>query len=157
MMCMYMHICMCICGIYVDIHVHERNCFILKKLQHSALSLFCTPENIAENAWTDFHEIFNKGRTWDKQRSVTFLGCCYAVNPLNPGSLFLFPGMVFVSNVMEKRVSGFSWNFHDTSRTSQEIIIETVSGLPRLFHGLTSRHHSVSVGNITVKWMSRFS
>ena len=31
------------------------------------------------------------------------------VNPLNPGLIFLFPGSVSVSNVMEKkRVNGFS-------------------------------------------------
>ena len=31
-----------------------------------------------------------------------------SIKPLNPGSIFLFPGFVFVSNIMEKRVNGFS-------------------------------------------------
>ena len=31
-----------------------------------------------------------------------------AINPLNPGSIYLFPGSVFISNIMEKRVNGFS-------------------------------------------------
>ena len=30
------------------------------------------------------------------------------VNPLNPGSIYLFPGYVFVCNIIEKRVNGFS-------------------------------------------------
>ena len=30
-----------------------------------------------------------------------------AVNPLNPGLIFLFPELVFVSIVMEKRENGF--------------------------------------------------
>ena len=30
------------------------------------------------------------------------------VNPLDPGSIYLFPGSVFVCNVMEKQVNGFS-------------------------------------------------
>ena len=30
------------------------------------------------------------------------------VNPLNPGSIYLFLGSVFVCNIMEKRVNGFS-------------------------------------------------
>ena len=42
---MYMHMC-AIWGIYVCIHVHERKCFILEELQHSALFLFCTPKTI---------------------------------------------------------------------------------------------------------------
>ena len=44
-MYMYMHMC-AIWGIYVDINVHERKCFILEDLQHSALFLFCTPKTI---------------------------------------------------------------------------------------------------------------
>ena len=31
-----------------------------------------------------------------------------AVNPLNPGLIYLFPGSVFVCNIMEKMVNGFS-------------------------------------------------
>ena len=61
------------------------------------------------------------------------------VNPLNPGSIYLIPGSVFVCNIMEKRVNGFSWKFNETSGATQEIITETVSYLPRLFHGLPSR------------------
>ena len=44
-----------------------------------------------------------------------------AVNSLNPGSIFLFPGSVFVSNIIEKLVNGFSCNFHEMSDTMQEI------------------------------------
>ena len=29
------------------------------------------------------------------------------VNPLNPGSIYLFPGSVFDCNIMEKRVNEF--------------------------------------------------
>ena len=43
------------------------------------------------------------------------------INPLNPGSIYLFPGSVFVCNIMEKRANGFSWNFDETSGTTQEI------------------------------------
>ena len=42
---MYMHMC-AIWGIYVGIHMHERKCFILEELQHSALFLFCAPKTI---------------------------------------------------------------------------------------------------------------
>ena len=31
---------------------------------------------LRENAWTDFHEIFSKDCTWDKEQFVIFLGCC---------------------------------------------------------------------------------
>ena len=51
-----------------------------------------------------------------------------------PGSMFLFPGSVFV-NIMEKRVNRFSWNFH----------------------GIQSSRRGASVSNITVKSMSAFS
>ena len=30
------------------------------------------------------------------------------VNPLIPGLFYLFPGFVFVCNIMEKRLNGFS-------------------------------------------------
>ena len=40
------------------------------------------------------------------------------VNPLNPGSIYLFPGPVFVCNIMGKR----SWFFYETSGMTQEII-----------------------------------
>ena len=44
------------------------------------------------------------------------------INPLYSGSIFLFSESVIVSTIMEKRVNGFSLNFHDTSGTTQEII-----------------------------------
>ena len=44
------------------------------------------------------------------------------VNPLNPGSIYLFSGSVTVCNIMEKQVNGFSWNFYKTSGTTPEII-----------------------------------
>ena len=61
-----------------------------------------------------------------------------AVNPLIPGSIYLFPGSVFVCNIMEKRMNGFSWNLHETPGTTQEIISETVSYASIMFHGLPS-------------------
>ena len=79
------------------------------------------------------------------------------VSPLNLGSILLFSWSVFVYNIMEKRVNGFSWNFHDMSGTIQGVIIWTISRMTRLFHGLTSRRGGVSVSNITVKWIKRFS
>ena len=45
-----------------------------------------------------------------------------AVNPLNPESIHQFSGSVFVCNIMEKRVNGFSWNFYEMSGTTQEMI-----------------------------------
>ena len=30
------------------------------------------------------------------------------INPLNPWLIYVFPGSVFVCNIMEKRVNGFS-------------------------------------------------
>ena len=47
-----------------------------------------------------------------------------AMNPLNPGSIYLFSGSVFVCNIVEKekRENGFSWNFCEMSGTTQEII-----------------------------------
>ena len=45
------------------------------------------------------------------------------VNPLNPRSIFLFSGSLFVSIIMEKRVNVFSRNFHDMTGTMQEVII----------------------------------
>ena len=44
------------------------------------------------------------------------------MNPLNSGSIFLFCESVVVNTIMEKRMKGFSWNFHDLLRTTQEII-----------------------------------
>ena len=44
------------------------------------------------------------------------------VNPLNPGSIYLFPGSVIFCNIMEKQVNGFSWNFYDTSGMTQQMI-----------------------------------
>ena len=36
----------------------------------------CLLATLRGNGWTDFHEIFSKGRTCDKEESATFLGCC---------------------------------------------------------------------------------
>ena len=44
------------------------------------------------------------------------------VNPLNTGLIFLFFGFGIVGNIMEKRANRFSWNFHELSGTTQEII-----------------------------------
>ena len=55
------------------------------------------------------------GSNLDYFRDVT-------VNPLNSGSIYLFPGSMFVYNIMEKRVNGFSWIFYETPDMTQEII-----------------------------------
>ena len=44
------------------------------------------------------------------------------VNTLSPGSIDLFLGSVFVCNIVEKRVHGFSWFFYEMAGTTQEII-----------------------------------
>ena len=44
------------------------------------------------------------------------------INPLNPGLIYLFSGSVFVYNIMEKRVNGFSRIFYEMSGTTQKII-----------------------------------
>ena len=111
--------------------------------------------NITGNGWTDFHDIFNKVCTWDKEQGGTFSGCCGS--PLESRIIFLFLVSVFISDTMEKRMNGFSWNFHSMPDTAQLIITWTVSCLPRMFHGLPSGSHSESVSNIMVKWMSGFS
>ena len=41
-----------------------------------------------------------------------------SVNLLNPGLIFLF-----ASNDIKKRVNGFSWNFHEISGLTQEIMM----------------------------------
>ena len=43
------------------------------------------------------------------------------INPLNSGSIFLLCESVIVSTIMEKRMNGFWWNFHDISGTTQEM------------------------------------
>ena len=78
------------------------------------------------------------------------------VNPLNPGSILIISGSVFLSNIMGKWVNGFSWNFHDISGTTQEAIIYTVSHVNRLIHSPPSRRGAVSLCSITVKWINRF-
>ena len=52
-----------------------------------------------------------------------------AINSLTPGSIFLFPGSVFVRNVMEKRVNGFSWN--SLRRTARWLQLQPSSAWPR--------------------------
>ena len=44
------------------------------------------------------------------------------INPLNSGLFFLYSESVIVSTIMEKRMNGFPWNFHDILGTAQEII-----------------------------------
>ena len=83
--------------------------------------------------------------------------CHVAVNPLNPGLIFLFPGFAFLGDIMEKRVNGFSLYFQDMSRTPQKIIWYTVSRLNRLFHALPFTRCGVSVTTITVKRFNQTS
>ena len=72
-----------------------------------------------------------------------------AVNPLNPGSIYLFSGSSFVCNIMEKRVNGFSWFLwnvrHDTRNNQLNCFTVSHLGAPGVF-----------VSNTTVKSMSRF-
>ena len=79
------------------------------------------------------------------------------VNPLNPGSIYVFPGSVFLCNIMEKWVNGFSWNFMKRQARHKKL-------LARLFHicvdcfmisHLGARDEIVS--NTTVKLISGFS
>ena len=77
-----------------------------------------------------------------------------AIIPLNAGLLFLFSGFVIIVDIMEKRAYRFPRNFHEMSRTTQEIISWTVYAW--LFHDLPSRRGDVSVSNITAKWMNGF-
>ena len=59
-------------------------------------------------SWKRFHYIHSKRGAWNKEQSVTFSDCWF--NYLNAGSIFLSSGSVFASNIMEKRVDGFSRN-----------------------------------------------
>ena len=92
----------------------------------------------------------NTRSNWEHFQDVT-------VNPLNPGSIYLFPGSVFACNIMEKGVNGISWNFYETLGTTQEIISLTVSNLPRLLQGLRSRPLNMFVSNTMVKSIGGFS
>ena len=65
---------------------------------------------------------YDTGSNLEHFRDVT-------VKPLNPGSIYLFPGSVFVCNIMEKRVNRFSWKFYETSDMTQEIT-RWVDGTP---------------------------
>ena len=44
-----------------------------------------------------------------------------AFNPFDPALILIFSGSVLDSNIMGKRVEGFSWNFHDMSSMAQQI------------------------------------
>ena len=73
------------------------------------------------------------------------------VNTLNPGLIF-FSGSVFVSNIMEKRVSRFSWIFSWNVRHDTEWLI-------RLFHAWQKISRSPilarrPVSKIAVKWVN---
>ena len=76
-----------------------------------------------------------------------------AVNPLNPGSIFIFSGSVFLVILWK---NGWT-DFHEIFMICQARHKKSLSGLTRLFHGLPSRRGSVFVNNITTKWMNRFS
>ena len=43
-----------------------------------------------------------------------------AVNPVNPGSIYLCSGSVLVCIILEKRVNGFSLFFSEMSGTTQK-------------------------------------
>ena len=80
-----------------------------------------THSSIAEKRLSGFSWNFQK-RTDLTQGAILKHFRDVSVNPLNPGSINLFPGSVFVCNIMEKGVNGFSWNFYEMSRTTLEII-----------------------------------
>ena len=40
------------------------------------------------------------------------------LNPLDTGFLFLFSGSLFVGNITEYRMDGYSWNFQDMDSRS---------------------------------------
>ena len=92
--------------------------------------------NITEKWMNVFHFFFMKGRTWDKKQSGTLSDL--AVNPLIRCWFFFYfldPCLLIIF-CKNERVSGLSWNFHDMSGTTQEVIISTISCLTRLFHDL---------------------
>ena len=60
----------------------------------------CLLATLRENDWTEFHDIsakfgYDTGNNLEHFRDVL-------INPLLPGPIFLFPGFVLVSNIMEK-------------------------------------------------------
>ena len=59
-----------------------------------------------KNKCTDFHEISGQVGYETRNNLEHFEGVAF--NPLDPGSIFLFSGSVFDSDIMEKRVNGFS-------------------------------------------------
>ena len=81
----------------------------------------CLWASLRKNGWTDFREFFRKGRTWGKEQSRHIRDL--VVNLLDPGLIFQFSGSVFVSSIMEKRMKGVSWNFHDMPGTTQQVIL----------------------------------
>ena len=74
----------------------------------------CLWATLWKNRWMDFLEIFRKVRHETRKDLKHFWDV--AVNSLDARSIFLFSGSLFVSNIMEKRLNGFSWNFHDTTQ-----------------------------------------
>ena len=78
------------------------------------------------------------------------------VNPLNPWSIYLFPGSVFVCNITQKRVNGFSWNFYETSGMTKKIatLFHTCLNCFTVFH---LGAPDVFLSNTTVKSMRGFS
>ena len=76
----------------------------------------CLWATFRRNKETDFHEILRTGQTWGKKRSGSFSGSWGQL--FESGIDFLFSGSVFVRNLMEKRVNGFSYNWHDKSGTT---------------------------------------
>ena len=78
----------------------------------------CLWATLWKNGWMDFHEIFRKVGNETRKNLKHFWDV--AIKSLDPGSIFLFSGSLFVSNIMEIRLNGFSCNFHDAT---QEVYI----------------------------------
>ena len=74
-------------------------------LDFSEDSMFVS--SIAEKTVERFFMNFSEKDGHDRKRNLEHFRDV-AVNPLNPGSIYLFRGSVFVCNIMEERVNGFS-------------------------------------------------
>ena len=93
----------------------------------------CLWATLWKNGWMDFMKFSIYLRYLARNNLEHFDAAAF--NPLGPGLIFLFYGSVFASNIMEKQVNGFSWNFQDMSEvTQQNIWLDCFMHLTRLFH-----------------------
>ena len=98
---------------------------------------------LREKRWTDFHEIYCVVRT---QFGIFWV--CY-IQPLWNMIFFCFMDSCLLPTLHKQ--SG-AWNFMKCSGyVGQDKIVQTVSGLTRLFQVPKTKHGGVSVRNITEK------